>query len=101
MAMALDSFKSPMAVGLEIPNWRMTSADETAPFACINPLMSNSFLITYTLFLLINIMYIRELIQFCQEILYAFLYAIFTLFADLPKKLNVFFFKFYALCSCL
>ncbi len=32
-------------------------------------------------------MYIRKLIQFCQEILYAFLYEIFTLFADLPKNL--------------
>ena len=31
-------------------------------------------------------MYIRKLIQFCQEILYAFIYAIFTLFADLPKN---------------
>ena len=50
MAMALDSFKSPMAVGLEILNWRMTSADETAPFACINSLMSNSFLITLRFF---------------------------------------------------
>lgn len=46
-------------------------------------------------------MYIRELIQFCQEILYAFLYAIFYAFVDLPKKLNVSFFKFYALCGCL
>ena len=31
-------------------------------------------------------MNIRKLIQFCQEILYAFLYEIFTLFADLPKN---------------
>lgn len=32
-------------------------------------------------------MHVRKLVQFCQDILYAFLYAIFTLFADLPKNL--------------